>query len=73
VNLPTVRNKVYSDLEDHVHINPVGVGPGVLEVLLQALLQRVRDLVELVELPHPLHRRMVPVHHQGQEALAPGH
>ncbi len=43
----------------------------MLEVLLQALLQRVRDLVELVELPHPLHRRMVPVHHHGQEAVAP--
>ena len=34
----------------------------MLEVFLQPLLQRVGDLVELVELAHPLHRRVVPAH-----------
>ena len=47
-------------LEDHVHVDAVGVGPGVLEVLLQALFQRVWYLVELVELSDTLHGRMVP-------------
>ena len=42
-------------LEDHVHVDAVGVGPSMLEVLLQPLLQGVGYLVELVELPHPLH------------------
>ena len=31
-----------------------------LEVLLQPLFERVGDLVELVELPQPLHGRVVP-------------
>ena len=42
-----------------VHVNAVGVGPGVLEVLLQPLPQRVGDLVEADELPHPQHLGVV--------------
>ncbi len=37
-----------------------GKGPLHLEVLLQALLERVGYLVELVELPDALHGRVVP-------------
>lgn len=33
-----------------VHVDAVGVGPGVLEILLQPLPQRVGDLVETDEL-----------------------
>lgn len=33
-----------------VHVDTVGVGPGVLEILLQPLPQRVGDLVEPDEL-----------------------
>lgn len=33
-----------------VHVDTVGVGPGVLEILLQPLPQRVGDLVEADEL-----------------------
>ena len=47
-------------LEDHVHVDAVGVGPGMLEVFLQSLFQRVWYLVKLVELSHSLHGRMVP-------------
>jgi len=36
-------------LEDHVHVDAVGVGPGVLEALLEALAERVGDLVEADE------------------------
>ena len=57
VGLEAVREA----LEDHVHVDPVGVRPGVLEVLFQSLLQGVRNLVKLVELADSLHRRVVPV------------
>ena len=42
-------------LENHIHINPVGVGPGMLEVLLQTLFQRVGDLENIVMLIVMLH------------------
>lgn len=35
-----------------IHVDAVGVGPGMLEILLQALAQRVGNLVEADELPH---------------------
>lgn len=38
-----------------IHIDAVGVGPGVLEVLLEALAQWVRNLMEADKLPHPEH------------------
>ena len=56
VGLKTIREA----LEDHIHVNAVSVGPCVLEILLQSLFQGVGYLVELVELPDPLHGRMVP-------------
>ena len=42
-----------------VEVYAVGVGPGVLEVLLQPLAQGVGDLVEADELFHPQHLRVV--------------
>ena len=42
-------------LENHIHINPVGVGPGMLEVFLQTLFQRVGDLENIVMLIVMLH------------------
>ncbi len=50
---------VWEAFEDHVHVNAIGVGPSMLKVLLQPLFQGIGDLVELVELAHPLHGRMV--------------
>ncbi len=44
----------------HVHVDAVGVGPRVLEVLLQPLSERVWDLVEPDELFHTEHLRVVP-------------
>lgn len=38
-----------------VHVDAVGVGPGVLEILLQPLPQASRNLVEADELLHPQH------------------
>ena len=38
-----------------VHVDAIGVGPGMLEVLLQSLSERVWDLVEANELPHAEH------------------
>ena len=43
----------------HVHVDAVGVVPGVLEVLLQPLPQRVGDLMEADELLHPQHLQVV--------------
>ena len=34
-------------LENHIHINPIGVGPGMLEIFLQALFQRIWDLEKI--------------------------
>lgn len=42
-----------------VHVDAIGVGPGMLEVLLQPLPQRVGDLVEPDELPHAQHLGVV--------------
>lgn len=42
-----------------VHVDAVGVGPGVLEVLLQPLPERVRDLVEADELSDSQHLGVV--------------
>ncbi len=42
-----------------VHVYSVGVGPGVLEVLLEPLPQRVRNLVKADELFDLLHLRVV--------------
>lgn len=51
---------LYPALGPHrIHVDAIGVGPGVLEVLLEALAQRVGDLVEADELSHPQHLCMV--------------
>lgn len=44
----------------HVHINAVRIGPGMLEVLLQSLSQRIGNLVESDELLNPQHVDMIP-------------
>lgn len=43
----------------HVHINAVGVGPSVLEVLLQACSKWIWNLMEADELSDLLHLRVV--------------
>lgn len=43
-----------------VHVNAIGVGPGMLEILLQPLAQRIGDLVEADELSDPQHLGVVP-------------
>jgi len=43
----------------HIHINAVGIGPGVLEVLFQSLTKRVWNLVEPDELFDLLHLGVV--------------
>lgn len=42
-----------------IHVDPVGVRPGVLEILLQTLAERVRYLMEPDELSDPQHLRVV--------------
>lgn len=42
-----------------IHVDAIGVGPGMLEVLLEALAQWVGDLVEANELTHTEHLRVV--------------
>ncbi len=42
-----------------VHVDAVGVGPGVLEIFLQSLAQRVGDLMEADELSHPQHLSVI--------------
>lgn len=44
----------------HVHVDAVGVRPGVLEILLQSLSQWVGDLVEADELFDPKHLKVIP-------------
>lgn len=44
----------------HVHINTVGIGPGMLEELLKTLTKDIGDLVEPDELLDLLHLGMVP-------------
>lgn len=44
----------------HVHVNAIGVCPRMLEVFLQSLPQRVRDLMEAYELLHSQHLHVVP-------------
>lgn len=39
--------------QNTIHVDPVRVGPRVLEVFLQSLAQRIRDLMEPDELPDP--------------------
>lgn len=43
-----------------IHVDAVGVGPGVLEVLLQTLPQATGNLVEADELFDAQHLRVVP-------------
>ena len=43
----------------HIHVNAVGVRPSMLEVLLEALTERIRDLMEANELFNLLHLCMV--------------
>lgn len=43
----------------HVHVDAVGVSPRVLEILLQTLSQRVRNLVEANEFPDTQQLRVV--------------
>ena len=47
-------------LENHIHINPVGVGPGMLEVFLQTLFQRIGDLEKIVMLIVMLSEHLFP-------------
>lgn len=42
-----------------IHVNAVGVGPGMLEILFQPLPERVGDLVETDELPDSQHLGVV--------------
>lgn len=42
-----------------VHVDAIGVGPGMLEVLLQPLPEWVGDLVEADELPDSQHLGVV--------------
>lgn len=42
-----------------IHVDAVGVGPGVLEILLQPLPEWVRDLVEADKLPDSKHLGVV--------------
>lgn len=42
-----------------IHVDAVGVGPGVLEVLLQPLPERVRNLMEADKLPDSQHLGVV--------------
>lgn len=46
-------------LSYHVHVDAVGVCPGVLEVLFQPLPQWVWDLVEADEFLHSQHLQVV--------------
>lgn len=48
VGLKTLREA----FEHAVHVDAVGVGPGMLKVLLQSLTQGIWDLMELNEFPH---------------------
>lgn len=48
-----------TSLSYHVHVDAVGVRPGVLEVLFQPLPQRVGDLVEADEFFDSQHLQMV--------------
>jgi len=43
----------------HIHIDSVRIGPGVLEVLLEALAERIGNLVEANELLDLLHLGVV--------------
>lgn len=54
------HNKGLDVWTHHVHVDAVGVGPRVLEILLQPLSERVWDLVESDELFHTEHLRVVP-------------
>lgn len=55
-----VRLKALGEpFQNAVHVDSVRVGPSVLEVLLQPLAKRIRDLVEPYELPHPEHLRVI--------------
>ena len=54
-----MKKKLGNNLENHVHVDSIGVGPSMLEIFFQSLFQGVRDLVEFVEFPYSLHRRMV--------------
>lgn len=46
--------------ENTVHVDSVRIRPRVLEVLLQSLPERIRDLVEPYELPNSEHLRVIP-------------
>lgn len=55
-----VRLKTLGEsLQHRVHVDAVGEGPSVLEVLLEALTQRVRDLMESDELADAQHLGVV--------------
>lgn len=56
-----VRLKALGEsFQNAVHVDSVRVGPSVLEVLLQSLAKRIRDLMEPYELSDPKHLRVVP-------------
>lgn len=55
-----VRLKALGEpFQNTVHVDPVRVGPSVLEILFQPLAERVRDLVEPYELADPEHLRVI--------------
>lgn len=53
--------------QNTVHVNSVRVRPRVLEILLQSLTERVRDLMESYKFSNPEHLRVVP----GSAAVQP--
>lgn len=50
---------LWKSFQHRVHVYAVGVGPGVLEILLQSLAQRIRYLVESDKLSYAQHLRMI--------------
>lgn len=46
--------------ENTVHIDAVRICPRMLEILLQSLPERIRDLMEPYKLSDPEHLRMIP-------------
>lgn len=58
-SLQPTTSAITAQRPHRIHVDAIGVGPGMLEILLEALAQWVGDLVEADELPHPEHLRVV--------------
>ena len=49
-----IYDRMTNNFENHIHINPIGVGPCMLEILFQALFQWIWDLekeINITEYP----------------------